>query len=283
MALYSPAIKRLIPPGPNDPRITPRVLILHIAVSESASLYSYFNGPSGGVESHFYIRRDGTVEQYRDTAFEADANTDANRFAISIETQGMEHGEWTPEQVAAIKALIDWCHDVHDIPKTVPKSWDGSGVGFHTQFPGRWDKRGASCPGPDRKRQYWDTLVPWMGSKPGGAQSIPGSRPGPKPKPSSKPKPAAPKAPKFPLQRGHWYGVESSDKRNHSGYYAKDRAGIKAWQAQMRKRGWTIGVDGRYGAQSEKVARQFQAEKGIRVDGAVGAVTWTAAFTEPVT
>lgn len=162
MALYSPAIKRLIPPGPNDPRITPRVLILHIAVSESASLYSYFNGPSGGVESHFYIRRDGTVEQYRDTAFEADANTDANRFAISIETQGMEHGEWTPEQVAAIKALIDWCHDVHDIPKTVPKSWDGSGVGFHTQFPGRWDKRGASCPGPDRKRQYWDTLVPWM-------------------------------------------------------------------------------------------------------------------------
>ncbi len=190
MALYSPAIKRLIPPGPNDPRIKARVLILHIAVSESASLYDWFNGRSGGVESHFYVRRDGTVEQYRDTAFEADANTDANRFAISIETQGMEHGEWTPQQMAAIKALINWCHNVHDIPKTVPKSWDGSGVGFHTQFPGRWDKRGASCPGPDRKRQYWDTLVPWMGSKPGGAQSIHGSRPGPKPKPSSKPKPA---------------------------------------------------------------------------------------------
>lgn len=283
MALYSPAIKRLIPPGPNDPRITARVLILHIAVSESASLYDWFNGRSGGVESHFYIRRDGTVEQYRDTAFEADANTDANRFAISIETQGMEHGEWTPEQVAAIKALIDWCHDVHDIPKTVPKSWDGSGVGFHTQFPGRWDKRGASCPGPDRKRQYWDDIVPWLASsevRPGGAQSMPRPQ-----RPSLPPQEEqAPKAPKFPLQRGHWFGVESTDRRNHSGYYAKDRPGIKAWQAQMRKRGWTIGVDGLFGKQSEKVARQFQAEKReLASDGLVGKETWAAAWTAPVT
>ena len=27
---------------------------------------------------HFYIRRDGTVEQYRDTAYQADANYQAN-------------------------------------------------------------------------------------------------------------------------------------------------------------------------------------------------------------
>ena len=34
----------------------------------------------------------GQVEQYRDTAYEADANTDANPFAISAETQGYEFG-----------------------------------------------------------------------------------------------------------------------------------------------------------------------------------------------
>lgn len=172
MALYPAAIKRLVPHGSEDPRINPRVVILHIAVSEASSLYHYFNGPSGGVESHFYIRRDGTVEQYRDTSTQADANTDANNFAISIETQGMEHGEWTADQMSAIKNLIRWCHDVHGIPLEVPKSWDGSGVGFHVQFPGRWDKRGATCPGPDRQRQYWNDIVPWLGGRGGGAQDV---------------------------------------------------------------------------------------------------------------
>lgn len=162
MALYGPAVKRLIPPGPNDPKIKPRVVILHVAVSEAASLYAYFNGPSGGVESHFYIRRDGTVEQYRDTAHQADANTDANDFAISIETQGMERGEWTAQQLDAIKALLLWCHNTHGIPLVRCPAWDGSGVGYHTLFPGRWDKRGASCPGPDRKLQFNKVLEPWM-------------------------------------------------------------------------------------------------------------------------
>ena len=51
----------------------------------------------------------------------------------------------------------------------------------------------------------------------------------------------------------------------------------------MKKRGWRIDVDGYFGPASEKVARQFQAEKGIRVDGAVGAQTWAASWSEPVT
>lgn len=111
----------------------------------------------------------------------------------------------------------------------------------------------------------------------GGAQSV-------KPKPStSKPKPSSSKAPKFPLPRGHWYGVQSSNPKNHSGYYAKDRAGIKQWQQQMKRRGWSIGVDGIFGVESQKVCRAFQSEKRIRVDGAVGAQTWTASWTEPVT
>ena len=190
MALYPAAIKRLVPHGSEDPRINPRVVILHIAVSEASSLYHYFNGPSGGVESHFYIRRDGTVEQYRDTGTQADANTDANNFAISIETQGMEHGEWTAGQMSAIKDLIRWCHDVHGIPLEVPKSWDGSGVGFHVQFPGRWDKRGATCPGPDRQRQYWNDIVPWLGGRGGGVAGRGGGGARFRPCPRSPPAPA---------------------------------------------------------------------------------------------
>ena len=162
MALYGTAVKKLIPPGPTDPRITPRIVILHVDAGNADSLYGWFNGPSGGVEAHFFVKKNGTVEQYRDTAWQADANTDANDFAISIETQGYAAGEWTPEQLAAIKALILWCNRTHGIPLTKCKTWDGSGIGYHTQYPGRWDKRGASCPGPDRIRQFNNVLVPWL-------------------------------------------------------------------------------------------------------------------------
>lgn len=98
-------------------------------------------------------------------------------------------------------------------------------------------------------------------------------------------KTATKRAPAFPLPKGHWYGVGSSDPRNHSGYWAKDRDGIRRWQTQMLDRGWTgIGaLDGMFGEKSETVCKQFQREKGLKVDGAVGSVTWKASWTAPRT
>src|SRR5690606_39631227 len=81
MALCPFAVLRLIPPGSNDPRISPRVAVLHVDAGDNPSLYDYFRTRSGGIESHFHIRRDGLIEQYRDTDFEADANHKANPFA----------------------------------------------------------------------------------------------------------------------------------------------------------------------------------------------------------
>lgn len=278
MALYPTARHRLIPPGPNDPKIKPRVLILHVDAGNAASLYHWFNGPSGGVESHFHIPKVGQVEQYRDTDYEADANTEANPFAISVETQGYEFGVWNDHQLAEIKALILWANRVHGIPLKVVDRWDGSGIGFHTQFPGRWDKRGASCPGPDRKRQFHEVIVPWLAEVAKGAAQATKPQPAPAKKPATKPT-----APAFPLPRGHWYGVESRDRRNHSGYHAKDRPGIKQWQAQMKKRGWRITVDGRFGPQSARVAAGLQRQVGIKADGLVGIRTWTESYTAPIT
>lgn len=99
------------------------------------------------------------------------------------------------------------------------------------------------------------------------------------------PKPSGSKAPKFPLPSGHWMGVESSNPKNHSGYYAKDRAGIKQWQRRMRDRGWGgIGaVDGLFGAKAQKVAKQFQRQVGIAQDGLVGEVTFEKSWSAPIT
>ncbi len=62
------------------------------------------------------------------------------------------------------------------------------------------------------------------------------------------------------------------------GQALESRTAVAQWQGQMQQRGWTIDIDGLYGLQSERVARQFQAEKGLAIDGIVGAQTWNAAF-----
>lgn len=176
MATYPSAIKKLIPPGANDPRIKARVAILHVDAGNCESLYDYFAHRSGGIESHFFVKTNGVVEQYRDTDFQADANYLANDFAISIETQGFGDGEWTPAQLDSIKGLLTWLHETHGIPLQRCPQWDGAGVGYHIQFgsPGKWTNVSKSCPGPKRIRQFEDVLVPWMAK--------PAARPRVKPK-----------------------------------------------------------------------------------------------------
>jgi hypothetical protein len=91
-------------------------------------------------------------------------------------------------------------------------------------------------------------------------------------------------APKFPYPSDHWIGQPSNDERNHSGCYGDpDKSHVKTWQSKMKDRGWSLGVDGCYGPESENVCRQFQDEKGLGVDGDVGPKTWGATWSEPVT
>lgn len=66
--------------------------------------------------------------------------------------------------------------------------------------------------------------------------------------------------------------------RYSPGFPLESRPGVAQWQSQMQQRGWPITVDGLYGDESARIARQFQAEKGLLVDGVVGAQTWEAAF-----
>jgi peptidoglycan hydrolase-like protein with peptidoglycan-binding domain len=59
--------------------------------------------------------------------------------------------------------------------------------------------------------------------------------------------------------------------------------GTGQWQQQMVNRGWSVAVDDMYGDESERVCTQFQEEKGLDVDGAVGPATWAATWDAPVT
>lgn len=171
MAVPQFALSRLIPAGSNDPDIIPIGVILHVDAGNAFSLHDYFDGPSGGIESHGHIRSDGVLEFYRDTTKEADANLKANSFIgkdgkrygfISIETQGYGAGQWNDAQLATIKQFLTWAHETHDIPLIVCSGPFEPGIGFHTLFPWIWTPVAKSCPGPDRIKQFYDVLGPWM-------------------------------------------------------------------------------------------------------------------------
>ena len=50
----------------------------------------------------------------------------------------------------------------------------------------------------------------------------------------------------------------------------------------MRARDWQLDADGMFGSESERIARQFQANKGLDVDGMVGPQTWNATWNLPI-
>lgn len=96
-------------------------------------------------------------------------------------------------------------------------------------------------------------------------------------------------APKFPLPRGWYFGPAAGPIQSVSGLRQRLPNGkpghraLLSWQRRMKARGWAITPDGRYGPQTEKVTRAFQAEKGLDVDGRIGLQTWAAAWQAEVT
>ena len=152
------------------PRVGQRGFCLHIAVSDGASLFNYFNQP-GNPTSHFYVRKSGNTngmadfEQYVDTKYQAPANLEGNPTLISIETQGGVGDDlnagWTATQLERIAWILAQCHLIHGIPLILmPNSLTASrGVGYHKLGVDPWrvdggekwsTAYGKECPGDAR-------------------------------------------------------------------------------------------------------------------------------------
>ena len=163
---------------PIDRNYTPRSskksrVILHVADSEATTLHGWFSTVGAKASSHFYVARDGSIEQYVDTDHISWTSGEGNSDSIGVETQGRATGEWTPAQCKALADIIRWAHQVHGVPLRLMASSKASehGVGWHRlgvdgYFPelpsmlaGRsqrgggqkWSKDGGKpCPGDDR-------------------------------------------------------------------------------------------------------------------------------------
>jgi len=109
-----------------------------------------------------------------------------------------------------------------------------------------------------------------------------GRDPGPAGHKEAAPSPG--QAPAFPYPADNYLGVPNKTTQCHSGDGGGvDMDNVRRWQRRMRDRGWMIDPDGKFGPASEQVARKFQAQVGLAVDGKVGPSTWSAAWTAPIT
>jgi hypothetical protein len=109
-------------------------LVLHHAVA-TGSLYAFFNSPSAEVSAHFWVARDGRIEQYVDTDVVAWHGRDLNGRYVGVETEGCNvapYAEPMPEaMVAAMGRLYAEGRAVHGWPDADANANGEPGLGFH--------------------------------------------------------------------------------------------------------------------------------------------------------
>lgn len=266
------ALKRKSMPSPNYSSrggAAVRLIVVHTAEGATTieSLGNFFASSSSEVSSHTGIDdKAGTIGEY--VKRNNKAWTAANANPVAVQTELCAFAKWSHDEWMRHPNMLDNCAKwiaeeaaAFGIPitKLSASQAQGSGRGVcqHADL-GSWGGGHWDCGGSFPLDYVLDIA---RSEKPS---------PAPKPPPSPGPPPPAGKAP--PLHVDYFGQAHNAQ-----------HADVRTWQQKMSSRGWTIGVDQIYGPQSEHVCRQFQAEKGLAVDGLVGPDTWAKTWTAPVT
>lgn len=242
-----------------------------------AGVLSWLTNPRSKVSAHYVVsgRRVYRLVPESMAAWHARGG---NSDSIGIECDPMQQDE-TYETAAELIREIRGRHG--DIPLVRHRDVKGSS----TTCPGTYDLA------------RLDRLARGKAAPAAGGKGM--AKPVAKPAPKPAAKPSCVKAPAFPLPAGYAYGpVDGSVKcvsgRARNTHVPNDviqvngrwrSKGLAVWQARMQARGWNIGkdgADGRYGNDTARVVKQFQKNKGLKVDGKIGPATWRAAFELPV-
>lgn len=265
------------PLGPQtQPRMSAHdIICLHTMVGSLAGTDNYFRANGyGGTESHFGVGGDGTIYQWQDLDYTADANYQGSRRIISIETAdiGPEFPKWntsdpqavpfwTPKQTEAIAKIIAYCCKLYMIPCVlIPDSKPSRrGIGYHRQgVPGymveggeQWSlARGKVCPGDNRISQ-----IPTVIER---AQQLLNVRP---PTPTQ-PSPTIPN----PTRRTLREGMVGEDVRNLQAFFNRVFPSYPGTPIDL--------IPMRFGPITKRVVVEFQKRVGLIGDGIVGPDTY---------
>lgn len=124
-------------------------LILHVQQGNN-SLARYFANSKNGAMSHFWVAKDGRVEQYQSLDRISWAQAAGNDSYHSVETEGFVTEPLTQAQIQALAQLyawgittLRWLPKLSDYPGSAGFGWHGMGGpawGGHTGCPGNLRK-----------------------------------------------------------------------------------------------------------------------------------------------
>lgn len=248
-SLFPGAKWRPIPVSPQRARRRKgRGVGFHVAVSEAPSLFGYFSTASS--DSHFYVAKDGSCEQYVDADLVAYCGGDGNPSMLWVETQGgvtnAEGEPWTGAQVETLAQIAAWGHQTEGYPlELMPDSRPTSrGIGWH-----KLGVRPFVAPGGEVWSSAYGKICPGLakiGQIPGvrdRAREIVGQTPAPPVQAPAPPSiPPCPGLPAFGLPAGHYYGHKNGPARSHGGYYASERPAVQAAQRRLIAKGYVPGI-----------------------------------------
>ena len=276
---------------PNTGRVAHNRVNLHVAVSESASIFPVFNAPNRP-SSHLYVRKDGVAVQYVDLDHQAEADLEGNDATISVETQGGlndPQGEpWTDAQIETLAQIYAFAVKTYGVPlKMATDSKIGSsshGLSWHRlgidgNFPalpsilaGRLQRgggmhystsRGKLCPGNAKIEQ-----VPLVFAR--ALAILDGATPAPTPTPTPAPIPTIPviNVPKRLKVDGLWGPLTSVVFQRLLGVNADGIFGPVSTKALQRFLG--VKADGLFGPVTKRAMQRWL---GVKQDGLIGPIT----------
>jgi len=148
-----------IPPGPNDPRIIPRIIVIHTMAGFIEGAEARFK--STGLEAHFGFALDGRLWQWRDTDWQADAQGEGNGYCISLEFEdaGDCMRPFSSSQVANFDRVCRVLMAHYNIPARLVRATSERGFGYHRQFHS-WNPNNHACPCDTRQDALIRDLIP---------------------------------------------------------------------------------------------------------------------------
>lgn len=241
-------------------------VLMHTMVGNLPGTITVFNKPGYDASAHFGIDQAGKIHQFGPVgkswvAWHAMAANET-WYGIEHADAGNPDNPLTDAQLWASAQVVECLSEFAGFPLQVTDSTTGTGYGTHSMGGANWG--GHTCPDlpPQHVRSHQRAEIITR------AQAIRTGAP-----------PPPPKFPPWPYAPSDYIS-----RRHHNGYNGgADAVNIHVWQQRMADRGWTINADGMYGPATEHVCKQFQADKGLTVDGILGPQTWDAAWTMPVT
>lgn len=282
--------------GDGGPRSQTQMIVIH-STGNTASAEgeaSYATRRPDRTSAHVYIDGDSAVRALPVGNVAYGCYPIGNSRSVQLELTGNPTpSDATMRQAAPIVAELCRMYGI-PIRKIGPEQLRAGerGVCGHADVTLAWHQGDHMDPGPGFN---WSRFIEYVAVAAGSAPA-PSPRPAQPPVPSGRPAPGP--AVDFPLPVGYFFGPASGPKSSVSGRYERrfngrtDREWLREWAAQLARRGWDVGKgrtwlrqygnDGVYGSEYEALAREFQADQHLLVDGLIGASTWWAAYHNPV-